>query len=132
MTKDKVNIPIKGRLWGCSDALRKLKPYSEILEGHAEVAARAMKKSTMFTIKQEENYTLIQGPVFRYLEAYHTTFFKKVTEHYINQATELYKVHPDIKKELAQHSTNQDNFHNPAESATIQNRKVITQLECPF
>jgi hypothetical protein len=98
MVKDKVNIPIKGRLWGCSDALRKLKPYSEILTGTADTAAREMKQSPQFLVKQEEQYTLILGPVYKYLEHSHPSFFKRVTEHYINQATELYKIHPAIKQ----------------------------------
>jgi hypothetical protein len=105
MVKDKVNIPIKGRLWGCSDALRKLKPYSEILEGVADVATREMKNSPMFTVKQEENYTLICGPVYRFLEAHHKSLFKRVTEHYINQATELYRIHPELKQSINDNNT---------------------------
>jgi hypothetical protein len=132
MVKDKVNIPIKGRLWGCSDALRKLKPYSEILTGIADAAAREMKQSPLFEVKQEEQYTLILGPVYKYLEHSHPSFFKRVTEHYINQATELYRIHPDIKKQLDQYTALQEKLPDLAESATIQTQNQIYQLECPF
>lgn len=132
MTKDKINIPIKGRLWGCSDGVRKLKPYNEILTGIYDDAVRSMKKNPMFKVKQEENYTLITGPVMKFLEAYHKEVFQKVSRYYSTQASDLYKIHPDILAELKSKENENATLNVLAESAYIRPQKIIAQLQCPF
>jgi hypothetical protein len=95
-TKDKKSIPIKGRLWGCSDGLRKIKPYSEILEGHAFETAQALLQSKMMKVKIEEEYTLVYGNIRDFVRLYHGHTFKAMQKHWTENVKSLYTIHPKI------------------------------------
>jgi len=96
LTTDKKEIPIQGRLWGCSDSLRKLKPYEEILCDVSDTAIREMTNSNMFRTVIKEEFTLILGNVFDYLNHRHPSLMKKIKDFYITQAKSLYTIHPMI------------------------------------
>lgn len=132
MTKDKKDLKLEGRLWGCSNSLRELKPYNTIIEGTASTALAQIQKSPLFTVEQKDNYTLIVGPVYSFLREYHKRFFDEVQKYYSQQVERLYKIHPDM---IAAIKKQQEEEHEQSKSEVFEWKpkiKIEYQLTCPF
>lgn len=96
MTKDQKDRKIDGRLWGCSDSLRKLKHYSTMIESKEAIALSEIMKNSQFQVTQKENYTLITGKIYTYLKARHKKIFDEVNDYNRSQIERLYKIHPSL------------------------------------
>ena len=132
MTTDKKDIKLDGRLWGCSNSLRELKPYNTIIEGIANSALAQIQKSPEFTIKQEENFTLIIGPVYSFLHRYHKKFFDEVQKYYSQQIERLYKVHPDIIDQIKKQQTEEIKKEQRDLEIWKPKKKIIPQLQLNY
>lgn len=99
MTKEQDSLKVKGRIWGCSDALRNLIPYEGIIEGELIPVAQALMNENYFEVQRKDTHTLIIGPVMRYIEKFYKSTHEKITKNLREQVEELYKVHPKILEE---------------------------------
>lgn len=100
MTTDKKDIPLEGRLWGCSNQLRQLRTFTTMIEGDVNKAIYEMSNSSLFKVKKEENYTLYMGPVYLFLKRYHARVFKEVEDKNREQIEGLYLINPEILNTL--------------------------------
>lgn len=129
MTTDKNTLKLKGRIWGCSDQLRKLKPYETIIDNEFFDLANALSNETYFEVQRKETHTLINGPVMRYIKAYYKSQYLTITQSIAEQVKEIYKIHPSI---LAQQESNPPDIPNIAHSFNEVRTKKPSQLYCPF
>lgn len=129
MTTDKKEIKVEGRLWGCSNSLRKLKPYNTIIEGKASTALGKIQNSTLFKIEYKENYTLIIGPVYSFLRENHKSFYDEIQKHYSQQVEQLYKVHPDIIEEIRKREEEENDKKKNEVIDWRPKKKIIPQLQ---
>jgi hypothetical protein len=99
-TTDKKDIPLNGRLWGCSDALRNLKPYEEIIPANDYAMLQEMASKDYIEVEIKEQYTLFTGKIFHFLEHFHKPKMDKIANHLKGQIIHLYKIHPAIRSHL--------------------------------
>lgn len=132
MTTDKKDLKLEGRLWGCSDALRKLKTFNTEICGEADTILSKIIKSPLFEQKHEENYTLITGPVYQFIKTYHRNFFNKIQHWQSQQIETLYKCHPELTEQEDKPNKESIPIDNSWLTSFRPNQKVNAQIECPF
>jgi hypothetical protein len=140
MTKEQDTLKVKGRIWGCSDALRKLIPYEKVIEGDLMKVARELCNDAYFEVERKENYTLIVGPVMRYIEKYHKQIHDDIITNLREQVTELYKIHPEIlrkrqeeeeelkRQQMQEHEIQKQN----ADPWNLKNKRTQEQIKFEF
>lgn len=99
MTKDQDSLKVKGRIWGCSDALRKLVPYEGVIEGELLKIANELMNESYFKVERKDTHTLICGPVMQYIEKFYKSTHEKINQNLREQVEEIYRVHPKILEE---------------------------------
>jgi len=143
MTKEQDTLKVKGRIWGCSDALRKLIPYEKVIEGDLMKVARELCNDAYFEVERKETHTLIVGPVMRYIEKYHKQIHEDIITNLREQVTELYKVHPEIlrqrqeqEEELKRQQMQELEIQKQnADPWKLKNKRTQEQIKfefCPF
>jgi len=97
-SKDLVEMrPIDGRMWGCSDALRKL---STPLTGETEAlneAVEGMSNTSGFKIVKKERFTMVFGPVDKYLQEHCPGLWFWWISFHQHQFNRLYGSNYDVK-----------------------------------
>lgn len=58
-TKDDSKEIVKGRIWGCSDELRDLKPFIDNIDNGLSESLEMMRKSPYYTFVEKEHVTII-------------------------------------------------------------------------
>lgn len=143
MTKEQDTLKVKGRIWGCSDALRKLIPYEKVIEGDLLKVAQELCNESYFEVQRKDTHTLIIGPVMRYIEKYHKSIHEEIITNLREQVTELYKVHPEILRQREEEEEQKRNEQMQtieiqklnADPWGLKNKKTKEQFElnlCPF
>lgn len=132
MTKDQKEKKIEGRLWGCSDGLRTLKPYSTMIEAHAATALSEIMRNKNFEVRQEEKYTLITGKIYTYLRARHKQLMRDINEHNKNSIERLYKCHPDIIDSIRASADTYETLASPLDTGQQPEKKIDSQLQLTF
>jgi hypothetical protein len=143
MTKDETKRKINGKLWGASDAIRKLKPYEQFIEADAAEFVREICSYDEFRIFRDETVTVVIGDMQRFTELRYPFLNQKIKQHWIKSVTDIYKIHPEIltqikkaneekeireEKEISAKSIIQNSIIN-------QNQKLCnsqTEISCPF
>lgn len=98
---------IAGRIWGCSDELRSIKPYSEELteQLHADLMLEVERGSARATI--EEDFWIFYLDVEQFLKDRAAWFFYSYKQHYDQIFAELYRGGSKEKQEREQYQTQQ-------------------------
>ncbi|NJK83115.1 MAG: hypothetical protein HC912_04130 [Saprospiraceae bacterium] len=120
VTKENDSLKIKGRIWGCSDALRKLVPYEKIIEGELWKVATNLCNEDYFEVQRNEQFTLIIGPVMRFIEKYHSLLHQEINTFLREQVKTIYKLHPEIIRKMGE----QANQKEIIKATELENKKT--------
>lgn len=98
VTKDTDERQIKGRIWGCSEALHTCKPYSMILHHTDEIIIDKLKEVATPREVKTDNFHYFGCKVYEFLEKYFPETFKKVLKHHNDLYYNLYSNEGLFKK----------------------------------
>ncbi len=95
---------IQGRIWGCSDQLRNLRPYSELIDSkHSDFITKLdFDKSVDRYEDPDGDFTVYKvRNVKEVLKKYSEPLFKLFTDYHKNQILELYRNGLDFQKNMS-------------------------------
>jgi len=127
-TVEKKDIKLDGRLWGCSDPLRKLKPYEEIISGGDYAMLAEMAEKDYIKVEVKEQYTLFTGKIFMFLEQFHKEKYNKISNHLKEQVNNLYRIHPAIRAQIEIEKTRKEKIEEASAPIHIQTKFINQQL----
>lgn len=87
---------IQGKVWGCSDGLKKLKPKEELIEGEYRTMVDEVLSYDEFRIHQDEKITVAIGDIKRFLKIRYPKIHASLINHWSSQVSSIYKIHPSI------------------------------------
>lgn len=98
-TKDTGYRPIAGRIHGCADILKAVKPYEELMNNEVETFIRRIENNDKAKVKVTDEYTVIYADIEHWLMQIAPTVFNSYKNHHLDQLTLLYVDHqePPIK-----------------------------------
>lgn len=82
--------PIKGRIWGCSDELRELRPYEQLMDIQIDRLITSCQNDRRFTVRAEDDYVIVNGPVLVKLKEEKPDILNRYTNHIKQQVFDLY------------------------------------------
>lgn len=97
--KGKGERRIQGRVWGCSDAVRKGQVYEEFLGWQEHEIIEAAKKTGKPEVEKKEEYTIIRFPFREFIQANYPAYWEKIEEFYINVGRDIYHSPEPIPQE---------------------------------
>lgn len=115
--------PIKGRLHGCSDDIRKLMPYEFVMNDEDFEMMNLAMLSCPYHVHNDPSFTFMQMPVLTFLKEIKSNHLPKMIKHYEGIAINLYN-NPDPREQDKAPFESKDERLNEDET-----RKMIRSLE---
>ena len=90
---------IDGRIHGCSDGLRSLEPYQDLIDSRMQKFVNKVEKDEKSIVIADENFKVIKCSVKSMIEKYYPDLMKDLLKHKVSQAFKLYKIElpPEIQ-----------------------------------
>ena len=89
--------PIKGRIHGCSDDLKRLQPYEELISNNINELITDLINQPDTKIINDDCYTIIFFKAHKILPILSPDLWKKMQAHYLDSVVDLYTIKlPDI------------------------------------
>lgn len=98
-TKSEGFRPIKGRIHGCSDKLKTIKPYEDILEGELEEFVKKVERLDSSRVRYADEYTVIYAPVEKWLLQISPSIYNKYRDYNLEVLRKLYLYEDEPVKE---------------------------------
>lgn len=96
---------IEGRIHGCSDDLRNLKPYEDIIDGKIYDFIEKVKNDSRTTVIDKEDFLILKCSVKEMLIQYYPELRKTIFKYRVDQAKRLYTIEipPDLIDFVVKH-----------------------------
>jgi hypothetical protein len=82
---------IEGRIHGCSDGLRTLQPYEDIMCSRTQDFVLDVMNDEKSAVIDRDEFTIVKCSVAKMIEKYYPDLRKSIAKHKISQAFELYR-----------------------------------------
>jgi hypothetical protein len=103
ITKMDTTRAIEGRIHGCSDDIRGLQPYQDVMIGKLDTFVRKVMEDETADVRVEEDYTIIKCNVNDMIKKYYPRLAREIIEYHHAIAVRLYSIQlPDYVVEIMQ------------------------------
>lgn len=122
---------IEGRIWGCSDLLREIKPFELQSSCEVDVYVKKLIESNVCRIKVEDSVTIIIVNNKKYLAKYSESLSKQLREYLIVVFNFLYKNQStDFNRFLySQYSVNDNVFESITKFNNTDFSNIVTEFD---